>query len=109
LREVEAATFSDIRLIDDGKVVSLTCRPLLPQGCFLILISVRGWIDPKAIVPLEGLGKLKKYNSSGTRIVDLPACSKCLNQLRYRVPHLSKGTEENHREPYRDSKGAPPE
>jgi hypothetical protein len=28
LREVEAPTFSDIRLIDDGKVVSLTRRPL---------------------------------------------------------------------------------
>jgi hypothetical protein len=28
LREVEAPTFSDIRLIDGGKVVSLTRRPL---------------------------------------------------------------------------------
>jgi hypothetical protein len=28
LREVEAPTFSDIRLIDGSKVVSPTCRPL---------------------------------------------------------------------------------
>jgi hypothetical protein len=28
LREVEALTFSDIRFIDDGKVVSPTRRPL---------------------------------------------------------------------------------
>jgi hypothetical protein len=28
LREVEAPTFSDIRLIDGGKVVSLTHQPL---------------------------------------------------------------------------------
>jgi hypothetical protein len=28
LRDVEAPTFSDIRLIDAGKVVSPTCRPL---------------------------------------------------------------------------------
>jgi hypothetical protein len=42
LREVEAPTFSDIRLIDGGKVVSHTRCPLLPPGRFLVLISVRG-------------------------------------------------------------------
>jgi hypothetical protein len=43
LREVEAVSFSDIRLIDGGKVVSPTLRPLfLPPGRFLVLISVRG-------------------------------------------------------------------
>jgi hypothetical protein len=52
--------FPNNRLTDGGEVVSLkrrtvTLYPLLP----LILISVRGWLDPRAIVRLEGLRQLK--------------------------------------------------
>jgi hypothetical protein len=45
------------------------CRPLFTpkniQTIFLVLISVRGCINPKAMVQLEGLGQLKKSTSSG--------------------------------------------
>jgi hypothetical protein len=39
-------------------------RPL-PPGRFLVPIYVRGWVDPRVTVQLEGLGKLKKSTSSG--------------------------------------------
>jgi hypothetical protein len=48
----------------------------LPSGRFLVLISVRDWVDPRVIVQLEGLGKLKKSNNLiGNRTHDLVAFS----------------------------------
>jgi hypothetical protein len=37
----------------------------LPIGRFLVLISIRGWVDLRAIVRLEELGQLKNPMTSG--------------------------------------------
>jgi hypothetical protein len=57
------------------RLSALRAGRFLPPRRFLVLISVRGWVESRAIVRLEGLGKLKKSTSSRTRTGDLPACS----------------------------------
>jgi hypothetical protein len=58
------------------RVSALCAGHPLPPGRFLILIPVRGWVDPRAIVQPEWLIELKKkIHFIGTRTCNLPACS----------------------------------
>jgi hypothetical protein len=88
-QEVDAPRFQDSRHM---KVVRLS---VLRTGClyrpenFLVLISLRGWVNPRAIVQPEGLRQWKiPVTPWGIEPMRLWLVAQCLHQLCYHVPHL---------------------
>jgi hypothetical protein len=78
----------DFMTIGTWRWQGLCTGRLYPQETFLVLISVRDWVDPRAVVRPEGLCQWKKTSDTiGNRTRDLPVCTVVPQPLRHRVSH----------------------